>query len=67
MNDSTFFCIMNNHEHYYLGFYKSDSNGYFVPAVSPNLSDGLKLTFEQEAHKIIKALGDKWKIKRVTI
>jgi len=68
MNDSSFFCIINTHEHYYLGFFKNDTNGYRVPAISPNLSDALKLTFEEEAQKIIKALGSNiWKVKKVTI
>ena len=51
-----------------MGFYKSDTNnGYSIPAVSPNISDALKLTFEEEARRIVKALGKLWKVKKVAI
>ncbi len=65
MNDSTFFCIVNNHSYYYLGFYKtSNDTGYPTPAISPSLSDALKLTFEQEAERIVNALGKtQWQVK----
>ena len=67
MNDSIFFCIVNRNEHYYLGYFKTDTNGYRVPATSAFLSEALKLTFKEEAQKISEALGRKsWSVKQCT-
>ena len=69
MNDSTFYCIVNNRQHYYLGYYKNNSSsGYLYPAVSRLLSDALKLTFKEEAESIVHALGKKmWRIKQIVL
>ncbi len=69
MNDSQFFCIINNNAHnYYLGFFKRNYLGFLVPATSPNLSDALKVPFKEEATKIIKALSDsKWVIQEFSV
>ena len=64
--DNIFFCISRNEKQgieYYAGYYKrkSDSTMHY-PAVTQNLSEALKLTFRDEATRIIKALGRGWKV-----
>ena len=68
-----FYCIVksqNKSKIYYKGYYKPLFNfgsGKLYPAATKNISEALKLTFEEEAQYIADALGQGWKVKEISI
>lgn len=58
--DNVFFCIVRETKggaEYYRGYFESLNDSFISPSVSKNRSEGIKLTFQEEALMICQALN----------